>query len=124
MQPDELESLAVRHVPGGGPPIIDRLGKGLINETYRVVRDGESFALRVAAANSTHTLGRRCAVEPCASAARARYRTNRRAAAPNPRTADAGTGTPHESREMDRLLLGSGAAPPGRLAKGRRRAPG
>jgi thiamine kinase len=54
MRPDELESLAVRHVPGGGPPIIDRLGKGLINETYRVVRDGESFALRVAAANPHH----------------------------------------------------------------------
>src|ERR1700733_1944311 len=54
MRPDELESLAVRHVPGGGPPIIDRLGKGLINETYRVVRDGESFALRIAAANPHH----------------------------------------------------------------------
>jgi thiamine kinase len=54
MRPDELESLAVRHVPGRGPPIIDRLGKGLINETYRVVRDGESFALRVAAANPHH----------------------------------------------------------------------
>jgi thiamine kinase len=54
MRPDELESLAVRHVPGGGPPIIDRLGKGLINETYRVVRDGQSFALRVAAANPHH----------------------------------------------------------------------
>jgi thiamine kinase len=55
MRPDELERLAVRHVPGAGPPIIDRLGKGLINETYRVVRDGESFALRVAA--NPHHLG-------------------------------------------------------------------
>jgi thiamine kinase-like enzyme len=54
MRPDELESVAVRHVPGGGQPIIDRLAKGLINETYRVVRDGESFALRVAAANPHH----------------------------------------------------------------------
>jgi thiamine kinase len=54
MRPDELEGLAVRHVPGGGPPIIERLGKGLINETYRVVRDGERFALRVAAANPHH----------------------------------------------------------------------
>jgi thiamine kinase-like enzyme len=54
MRPDELESLAAGHVPGGGPPIIDRLGKGLINETYRVMRDGESFALRVAAANPHH----------------------------------------------------------------------
>jgi thiamine kinase len=56
MRPDELESLAARHVPGGGPPIIDRMGKGLINETYRVLRDGESFALRVAAA-APHHLG-------------------------------------------------------------------
>jgi thiamine kinase len=54
MRPDELESLAVRHVPGSGAPIIHRLGKGLINETYRVVREGESFALRVAAANPHH----------------------------------------------------------------------
>ena len=54
MRPDELEGFAARHVPGGGPPIIDRLGKGLINETYRVVRDGESFALRVAAATPHH----------------------------------------------------------------------
>jgi thiamine kinase-like enzyme len=54
MRPDELESLAMSHVPGGGPPVIHRLGKGLINETYRVMRDGESFALRVAAANPHH----------------------------------------------------------------------
>jgi thiamine kinase-like enzyme len=56
MRRDELESLAVRHVPGDGRPQIRRLGKGLINETYRVVRDGERFALRVAAANP-HRLG-------------------------------------------------------------------
>jgi thiamine kinase-like enzyme len=54
MRPDELESLAVRHVPGDGRPQIHRLGKGLINETYRVVRGGERFALRVAAANPHH----------------------------------------------------------------------
>jgi thiamine kinase len=54
MRPDELESLAVRHVPGDGRPQVHRLGKGLINETYRVVRGGERFALRVAAANPHH----------------------------------------------------------------------
>jgi thiamine kinase len=54
MRPDELAGLAVRLVPGGGPPIIDRLGEGLINETYRVVRDGERFALRVATPNPHH----------------------------------------------------------------------
>jgi thiamine kinase-like enzyme len=54
MRPDELERLAVRRVPGPGTPIIHRLAKGLINETYRVVRHGESFVLRVAAANPHH----------------------------------------------------------------------
>jgi thiamine kinase-like enzyme len=51
MQPDELEGLAARHVPGAGSIKIHRLGSGLINETYRVLRDGNAFALRVAAAN-------------------------------------------------------------------------
>jgi thiamine kinase-like enzyme len=50
MQPDELESVAARHVPGTGNLEIQPSGKGLINETYRVLRDGGAFALRVAAA--------------------------------------------------------------------------
>ncbi len=54
MRPDELEGLAARHVPGEGPLHIARLRKGLINETYRVVRDGKGFAVRVAAANPQH----------------------------------------------------------------------
>jgi thiamine kinase-like enzyme len=51
MLPDELESLAMRHVPGRGKPDIHRLSQGLVNETYRVLRDGSAYALRVAVAN-------------------------------------------------------------------------
>jgi thiamine kinase len=51
MLPPELESLAGRHVPGGGKLDIHRLRHGLVNETYRVLRDGRNYALRVAAAN-------------------------------------------------------------------------
>jgi thiamine kinase len=56
MQWGELESVAARHVPGGGPIEIHRLSTGLINATYRVLRDGRTYALRIAAA-STHDLG-------------------------------------------------------------------
>ena len=51
MLPDELRRLAARHVPGTGHLDIHRLGGGLVNETYRVLRNGGSYALRVAAAN-------------------------------------------------------------------------
>jgi thiamine kinase-like enzyme len=51
MLPHELESVAARHVPGTGKLVIQRLRNGLVNETYRVVRDGVVYALRVAAAN-------------------------------------------------------------------------
>src|SRR5258708_18741581 len=52
MLPDELESVVARHVPGEGKLDIHRLSNGLVNETYRVLRDGSAYALRVAAANS------------------------------------------------------------------------
>ena len=51
MRPDELEDVAARHVPGQGSLAIRCLAKGLVNETYRVQRDGGTYALRVAAAN-------------------------------------------------------------------------
>lgn len=51
MRPDELESAAAHHVPGEGKVDIHHLSTGLVNETYRVVRDGHAFALRVAASN-------------------------------------------------------------------------
>ncbi len=51
MLPDELERLAARHVPGEGKLDILRLSSGLVNETYRVLRDGDSYAMRLAASN-------------------------------------------------------------------------
>ncbi len=51
MLPDELESIAARHVPGEGRPEIRRLGAGLVNATYRVQRDGCSYAMRTSATN-------------------------------------------------------------------------
>ena len=52
MLSDELESVVSRHVPGEGTPDIHRTGLGLVNETYRVLRGGSAYALRVAAGNS------------------------------------------------------------------------
>jgi len=52
MPRDELENMISRHVPGEGKLDIHRLGNGLVNETYRVLRDGRAYALRVAATNS------------------------------------------------------------------------
>jgi thiamine kinase-like enzyme len=51
MQPLEVRDIAARHVPGTGEPEISRPRAGLVNETYRVVRDGRAYALRIAAAN-------------------------------------------------------------------------
>lgn len=53
MLPDELERLAARYVPGSGSLDIVRLSNGLVNDTYRVSRDGNSYALRVAAPNTS-----------------------------------------------------------------------
>jgi thiamine kinase len=50
MRADEL-ARAARHVPGQGKVDIHHLSTSLVNETYRVVRDGQAFALRVAAPN-------------------------------------------------------------------------
>jgi thiamine kinase-like enzyme len=51
MLPHELENVAARHVPGTGKLAIHRLRNGLVNATYRVLRDGGVYALRVAASN-------------------------------------------------------------------------
>jgi thiamine kinase-like enzyme len=53
MLSDELESVVTRHVPGEGKLDIHRLGHGLVNETYRVLRDGRAYALRAASTNSS-----------------------------------------------------------------------
>jgi thiamine kinase-like enzyme len=52
MLSDDLESVVSHHVPGEGKLHIHRLSSGLVNETYRVLRDGRAYALRVAAANA------------------------------------------------------------------------
>jgi len=52
MQPREVEQLARLAVPGTGAPQLKRLGSGLLNDTYRVDRDGRAFSLRFAIANS------------------------------------------------------------------------
>jgi thiamine kinase-like enzyme len=46
MRPDPAQ-LAARVLPGGGPVELRRLRSGLVNETYRVRRDGKSYALRL-----------------------------------------------------------------------------
>jgi thiamine kinase len=56
MLSDELKSVVSRHVPGEGTLDFHRSSNGLVNETYRVLRDGRAYALRVAVANS-HELG-------------------------------------------------------------------
>jgi thiamine kinase len=47
-----LQSVADRQVPGSGTIEVQRLGKGLVNDTYRLLRDGRAYALRAAVANS------------------------------------------------------------------------
>ncbi|MEP6547757.1 MAG: phosphotransferase [Gammaproteobacteria bacterium] len=51
MLPADLQRVAARHVPGTGQTHIQRLGGGLVNETYRVLRNDAAYALRVVAAN-------------------------------------------------------------------------
>ena len=51
MHSAEVESLAARWVPGAGTPHIRRQGAGLVNETFRVVRDGVVYALRLTVAH-------------------------------------------------------------------------
>jgi thiamine kinase-like enzyme len=48
MLPLEIERLALCRVPGSGSVDIRRLRGGLMNDTYRVRRDAQTFALRVA----------------------------------------------------------------------------
>ena len=52
MLPREIEQVADRHVPGKGKADIRRLNRGVVNETYRVLRDGAAYAMRVAAPNA------------------------------------------------------------------------
>ena len=49
MQLPEIERLCHAIVPGSGSVDLTALGAGLISETYRVVRDGVAYTLKVAA---------------------------------------------------------------------------
>jgi thiamine kinase-like enzyme len=52
MPPDDPRGVAALHVPGTGDLEIHRLGAGLVNETYRVLRAGNAYAMRLAVSNS------------------------------------------------------------------------
>jgi aminoglycoside phosphotransferase (APT) family kinase protein len=52
MPPSDVEHLGSEVVPGRGVLDIQFLGTGLYNNTYRAVRDGAAYALRVAGAHS------------------------------------------------------------------------
>jgi thiamine kinase-like enzyme len=47
MLPNELWQIAERYVPGSGALAIQRLGSGLVNDSYRVARGEQLYALRV-----------------------------------------------------------------------------
>jgi thiamine kinase-like enzyme len=49
MSPDRVAEAARRYVPGAGAVSVERLGRGLVNESHRVVRDGRVYSLRMPA---------------------------------------------------------------------------
>jgi aminoglycoside phosphotransferase (APT) family kinase protein len=49
MQRAEIERFCRSFVPGKGVPHVQRIGKGPTSESYRIVRDGAAYALKVAA---------------------------------------------------------------------------
>ena len=67
-----VERLAERYLPGSGRVRIDALGSGLTNSSYRVMRDGRFFSLRIAAPRASELgLDRswECRVLRCAAGA-------------------------------------------------------
>jgi aminoglycoside phosphotransferase (APT) family kinase protein len=52
MRSSDLEALALRYVPGPGTLAIDRIGAGLVNESYRVARGSRVYSLRVPASHA------------------------------------------------------------------------
>jgi thiamine kinase-like enzyme len=55
MPPDRVEAAARRYVPGVGAVSVERLGRGLVNESHRVVRDGRVYSLRMPTAEPAPT---------------------------------------------------------------------
>lgn len=48
MPHNELEALALRWTPGGGPVQVQPMARGLVNESFLVMRDGRRYVMRVA----------------------------------------------------------------------------
>jgi thiamine kinase len=65
------EELALRWVPGGGPVTLRPLAAGLVNESYRVERDGRVYSMRLAAGAPELGVDREweCRVLQCAARA-------------------------------------------------------
>jgi thiamine kinase-like enzyme len=67
---NELESLALRWVPGGGPVQVQPMARGLVNESFRVERAGRRYVMRVAT-DTSPDLGQdrdwECKVLACAA---------------------------------------------------------
>jgi len=55
MAADRVEEAARRYVPGVGAVSVERLGRGLVNESHRVLRDGRMYSLRMPAAQRAAT---------------------------------------------------------------------
>jgi thiamine kinase-like enzyme len=53
MHPPDAQAIARQIVPGSGEPRVSALASGLLNDTYRVDRDGRSFSLRIALARGS-----------------------------------------------------------------------
>jgi len=69
MSPDEVEEAARRYVPGVGAVSVERLGRGLVNESHRVRRDGRMYSMRLPA-------GQRAARQRAAAQVAARAATH------------------------------------------------
>jgi thiamine kinase-like enzyme len=68
----ELETLALRWVPGAGPVQVQPMARGLVNESFRIGRAGRWYVMRVAA-DTSPDLGQdrewECKVLACAASA-------------------------------------------------------
>jgi thiamine kinase len=110
MFPPDIDALASTLIPGEGAVTLRRLGTGLFNSTYRALRDGVEYALRVPADHAPLRQDRAWEIRVLGQAARAGL-------APPLLYADEGSGV---------LLLGwvrgatwseEEARPPGAIAK-------
>jgi thiamine kinase-like enzyme len=63
MHPRDAAAIAREAVPGSSEPALSLLGSGLLNETYRVVRDGRAFSMRVSLENLQGPRVQACAWE-------------------------------------------------------------